>query len=333
MTGSAKDNISEVRRWGDKPYHSLDYELKKRFGGKVYKLSLSSFCSCPNRDGKVGRGGCIFCSEGGSGDFAQAYDGDVDGQIERAKALVSGKLKKEPAGYIAYFQSFTNTYGDPKRLRELFVKAARRDDILALSIATRPDCLPEETMELLTELRSIKPLWVELGLQTSDDRVAGVINRGYRTEVYEEAFHKLKASGIEVITHVILGLPFEDEAASERTVAYVCGLQHEGAHVDGIKLQLMHVLEGTRLAELYKNGEAHLRDYSLEEYAELLSGLIEIIPEDVVIHRLTGDAPKRLLISPKWSGDKKNVLNTVMKHLREKGSFQGKALSSQGRFT
>lgn len=313
--------------FGDKPYRSLDQELKRIYGGKVYKLSLSSFCSCPNRDGKLGTGGCIFCSEGGSGDFAQDRSLDIDAQIEGAKALVSKKLKTEPKGYIAYFQSFSNTYGDPKRLRELYMKAISRDDILILSIATRPDCLSEEIMELLTELNAIKPVWVELGLQTANDRVAEFINRGYRTSVFEEAFHKLKAVGITVIAHVILGLPFEDEAASKRTVSYLSGLEHEGRHIDGIKLHLMHVLKGTRLAELYTEGRAGLLEYSLEGYAELIADIIEQLPPDIVIHRITGDAPKRLLIAPLWSADKKRVLNRIAAVLRERGSYQGKALS------
>ena len=310
--------------WGDKRYHSLDHEMKRIYGGKVYRLSLSSFCGCPNRDGCISRGGCIFCSAAGSGDFAQAPSEDIDRQIEKAKELVSGKLGSPPAGYIAYFQSFTNTYGDPKRLRELFERAAIRDDILILSIATRPDCLPDEIMDMLRYLRSIKPVWVELGLQTADDSVAEFINRGYRLEVFENAFHMLKAADIGVITHVIAGLPYEDEEATKATVRYLAGLSHEGQHMDGIKLQLLHVLKDTRLHELYLEGKAHIREYSLEEYANLITELLELLPGDMVVHRLTGDAPKRLLVAPLWSADKKRVLNTIMKYMKERDTWQGR---------
>ncbi len=317
----------------EKPYRSLSQELKDIYGGKVYKLSLSSFCTCPNRDGSLGFGGCIFCSEGGSGEFAQASEADIDTQIEKAKELVAGKLKKKPAGYIAYFQSFSNTYGDIKRLRELYLRTIKREDVLILSLATRPDCLGEEVMELLRELNSIKPVWVELGLQTSDDRTAKFINRGYETKIFTEAFHKLKAAGIGVIAHVIIGLPFEEPEDTLRTISYLSGLLHEGRHIDGIKLHLMYVLSGTKLGRLYERGEAHLYEYSLSGYADMIADIIEHLPQDIVIHRITGDAPKRYLMAPLWSADKKRVLNTIAKRLRERGSYQGRCFTPPKDFT
>ena len=310
--------------WGDKRYHSLDYEMKRIYGGKVYRLSLSSFCGCPNRDGRISRGGCIFCSAAGSGDFAQPPSYDISLQIERAKELVSGKLRRPPAGYIAYFQSFTNTYGDADRLYRLFHEAAVRDDILILSIATRPDCLPKDIVDMLVKLSHIKPVWVELGLQTADDGVADFINRGYGLSVFEQAFHMLKEAGIGVIPHVIAGLPYEDEEATRATVRYLAGLMHEGMHIDGIKLQLLHVLRGTRLYELYLEGRAQLKEYSPMEYADLIADLLELLPEDIVVHRLTGDAPRSLLAAPLWSADKKMVLNSIAKCLRERDTFQGR---------
>ena len=205
----------------EKPYRSLSQELKDIYGGKVYKLSLSSFCTCPNRDGSLGFGGCIFCSAGGSGEFAQASEADIDTQIERAKELVAGKLKKKPAGYIAYFQSFSNTYGDPERLKELFLRAMEPEDVLILSVATRPDCLPDEILDMLSELARIKPVWVELGLQTVDEKVAEFINRGYKLPVFEEGVRSLKEAGIGVVVHVIAGLPAEGEEEFRITYSFL----------------------------------------------------------------------------------------------------------------
>lgn len=310
--------------WGDRRYHSLDHELKKEYGGKVYKLSLSSFCTCPNRDGNKGSGGCIFCSEGGSGDFAQAPSLDVAEQLRAARRLVESKLGSDPAGYIAYFQSFSNTYGDPERLRELFMAAMYEPEVRILSIATRPDCLPPEIMELLGELAGRKPVWVELGLQTADDKVGRFINRCYDREVFEEAVRKLGDAGIGVVVHVIVGLPFEGPEEIKATIRYLAKFRSSGLHIDGIKLHLMHVLSGTELGRLYERGEAHLHEYSLEEYADLIVDLLELIPGDVVIHRMTGDAPRRLLVAPLWSTDKKRVLNTIARRLRERATWQGR---------
>ena len=297
-------------------YNSFNNAMRKRFGGKVYRLSLSTGCTCPNRDGKCGTGGCIFCSEGGSGEFAQSSVLPIDVQIEKAKELVAGKISADPAGYIAYFQSFSNTYvhdeAELDRLRELFYLAINHKDILGLSIATRPDCIDDDIIELLKELNSIKPVWVELGLQTADDKTAELINRGYRTEVYDAAVRMLHGIGVEVVTHVIIGLPGESYDNVRDTVKHVAELFEERKDrklQDGIKFTLLYVLKGTRLHRMIQNGEISIHEYTLEEYSEVLTKLLEIIPDDMVVHRITGDPPKSLLISPLWAADKKRVLN------------------------
>ena len=297
-------------------YNSFNNAMRKRFGGKVYRLSLSTGCTCPNRDGKCGTGGCIFCSEGGSGEFAQSSVLPMDVQIERAKELVAGKISTDPAGYIAYFQSFSNTYvhdeAELNRLRELLYLAINHKDILGLSIATRPDCIDEDITELLKELNSIKPVWVELGLQTADDKTAELINRGYRTGVYDAAVRMLHGIGVEVVTHVIIGLPGESYDNVRDTVKHVAELFEERKDrklQDGIKFTLLYVLKGTRLHRMIQNGEISIHEYTLEEYSEILAQLLKIIPDDMVVHRITGDPPKSLLISPLWAADKKRVLN------------------------
>ena len=297
-------------------YNSFNNAMRKRFGGKVYRLSLSTGCTCPNRDGKCGTGGCIFCSEGGSGEFAQSSVLPMDVQIERAKELVAGKISTDPAGYIAYFQSFSNTYvhdeAELNRLRELLYLAINHKDILGLSIATRPDCIDEDITELLKELNSIKPVWVELGLQTADDKTAELINRGYRTGVYDAAVRKLHGIGVEVVTHVIIGLPGESYDNVRDTVKHVAELFEERKDrklQDGIKFTLLYVLKGTRLHRMIQSGEISIREYTLEEYSEVLAQLLKILPDDMIVHRITGDPPKSLLISPLWAADKKRVLN------------------------
>ena len=272
--------------------------FERRFGGKVYKLALSCSSTCPNRDGRVGTRGCLFCSEGGSGEFAES-EGSVDEMIERAKLRVASKIKTNK--FIAYFQRYTSTYAPFERLESFFTKAIRREDVVALSVATRPDCLPENVLDLLERLNKIKPVFVELGLQTVSEQTAKLIRRGYDLGVYDEAVGALHARGINVITHVILGLPGESREDMFRTVAYV------GERTDGIKLQLLHVLRGTDLEKMYERGE--FETLTLEEYGEILAGCLDVLPLRVVVHRLTGDAPKRLLVAPKWSGDKKRVLN------------------------
>ncbi|MCR4671677.1 MAG: TIGR01212 family radical SAM protein [Lachnospiraceae bacterium] len=290
-----------------------DY-LIETFGTKVYKLSLSSGCTCPNRDGTLGTGGCSFCSEGGSGDFAAPLL-PVGEQIRAAKALVDPKfpsrIPPEERKYIAYFQSYTNTYGSPVRLRELYHEAISYPEIAALSIGTRPDCIPDEILEMLKELNRVKPVWVELGLQTVHERTAGKFRRGYELPAFEDAYMRLKEAGITVIVHVILGLPGESEEDMLETVRYLASLPYG---LDGIKLQLLHVLKGTELGEKYL--VSPFKIMTLEEYSDLIVKCLDLLPEETVIHRLTGDAPKRLLIAPEWSGDKKRVLNTIRAKLR-----------------
>ncbi len=303
-------------------YNSFNNAMRERFGGKVYRLSLSTGCTCPNRDGRCGTGGCIFCSEGGSGEFAQSSVLPVNVQIEKAKELVAGKVSSDPAGYIAYFQSFSNTYVHDKAelagLRELYYSAINHEDILGLSIATRPDCIDDDVLILLKELNSIKPVWVELGLQTSNNKTAELINRGYKTEDYDAAVRKLHSIGIEVVTHVIIGLPGESYDDARDTVKHVVRLFEERKSrklQDGIKLTLLYVLKGTRLHEMIQNGEIKLQEYTLEEYTDVLIQLLKIIPDGMVVHRITGDPPKSSLISPLWAADKKKVLNYLRKKM------------------
>lgn len=291
-----------------------DY-CKEKFGTKVYRLSLSTGCSCPNRDGRAGRGGCSFCSEGGSGEFATKVK-PVEVQIEEAKDRVKSKfpkaIKEEDKKYIAYFQSFTNTYGDVDRLGGIFRTAVLRDEIAAISIGTRPDCLEGDMLALLDELNKIKPVWIELGLQTIHEDSAKAFNRGYSLPVFNKAYMELKKRNIEVIVHVILGLPGETDKDMYETVRYLANLSPK---LDGIKLHLLHILKNTRLEREYR--EKPFKILSLDEYTEILINCLRILPESVVIHRMTGDGDKRLLVEPLWSADKKRVLNTINKAIRE----------------
>lgn len=291
-----------------------DY-CKEKFGTKVYRLSLSTGCSCPNRDGRAGRGGCSFCSEGGSGEFATKVK-PVEVQIEEAKDRVKSKfpkdIKEEDKKYIAYFQSFTNTYGDVDRLGGIFRTAVLRDEIAAISIGTRPDCLEGDMLALLDELNKIKPVWIELGLQTIHEDSAKAFNRGYSLPVFNKAYMELKKRNIEVIVHVILGLPGETDKDMYETVRYLANLSPK---LDGIKLHLLHILKNTRLEREYR--EKPFKILSLDEYTEILINCFRILPESVVIHRMTGDGDKRLLVEPLWSADKKRVLNTINKAIRE----------------
>ncbi len=292
-------------------YTTLNSYLKERFGCKVYKLAVDGGFTCPNRDGTLGTGGCIFCSAGGSGEFAQSRELSVAEQLEKGKALVSKKIKN--GKYIAYFQAFTNTYAPPEMLRKLYLEAIESPDIVALSVATRPDCLGSGVLEVLDEINKIKPVFVELGLQSIHEKTAQYIRRGYPLEVYDKAVEDLHNIGINVVTHLIVGLPDETEADILESVRYVCRV------TDGIKLQLLHILEGTDLAEEYKSGK--IRTLTLDEYVEIIKKCVEVIPESVVIHRLTGDGAKRDLIAPLWSADKKTVLNRINKALSEVASI------------
>ena len=283
--------------------------LKEQYGEKIYRLALESGCTCPNRDGTVGHGGCTFCSEGGSGEFASKV-APVAEQIEQAKALV--KSKTHGNHFIAYFQSFTNTYGDLDRLRELYMETIKRDDIVILSLGTRPDCLGNDVIELLKELNGIKPVWVELGLQTVHDRTAERINRCYPLRIFEDAYQKLKSAGLTVIVHLIFGLPGESEEDMLDSVRYLAALTPPP---DGVKLQLLQILRGTRMAEEYAKGLVPVM--TLPEYTDLVVKALRILPPETVIHRLTGDGPRRLLIAPEWCTDKKRVMNTLRKAIVE----------------
>ena len=279
-----------------------DY-LQGRYGEKIYKLSLSSGCTCPNRDGTVGTGGCTFCSEGGSGDFAADF-APIEEQIGMAKEKIAGKTTASK--FIAYFQSYTNTYGDVERLTKLYEETINRDDIAILSLGTRPDCLGDEVMDMLIHLNKIKPLWVELGLQTIHDRTADSFNRGYPLKVFDEAYKKLRQAGIEVIVHVIFGLPGESKDDMLDTIRYLAGLKPP---LQGIKIQMLHVLKGTKLGETYEENPFPI--LSLDEYANLVGESLGILPEDTVIHRMTGDGPGWLLIEPDWSRNKRKVMNRI----------------------
>lgn len=289
-------------------YLSFNKYLKDKFGQKVYKISLDGGFTCPNRDGKTGTRACIFCSKGGSGDFAENRDMSITEQIESGKKKVEKKIKS--GKYIAYFQAFTNTYAPVETLRQKYEQAINHPDIVALSIATRPDCLGDDVLRLLDEMNKIKPVFVELGLQTIHQKSAKYIRRGYDLSVYDKAVRDLKKIGVNVVVHVILGLPKESENDMLETVKYVC---ESGAN--GIKLQLLHVIDGTDLAKNYEKGL--FKTLEFDEYVNLIVKCVKIIPKDIVIHRLTGDGAKKDLIAPLWSADKKRVLNAINKALRE----------------
>ena len=305
------------QRWGERRYYALDYYLKQNFGEKLYKISLNGGCSCPNRDGTCGTRGCIFCSEGGSGDFAASSSLSVADQLAYGKGLVRPKYNGH--SYIAYFQAYTNTYAPVEHLRKIFTEAISHPDIVALSIGTRPDCLGDDVLELLYSLNQIKPVWVELGLQTIHEDTARYIRRGYPLSCFNTAVKNLRAGGIEVIVHTILGLPGESRKDILETMAYLNAMD-----IQGIKLQLLHVLRGTDLAADHEAGL--FRTYERDEYLNLVIDCLEHLRPDIVIHRVTGDGPKDLLIAPLWASRKREVLNLLHHRMKEKESFQGKAL-------
>lgn len=306
-----------MKKWNEKPYHSLDYMLRERFGEKVYKVTLNGGMSCPNRDGKIGKRGCIFCSEGGSGDFAADASLSITEQIDSQIEMLS---KKRPIQkYIAYFQAYTNTYAPVEYLRKIFTEALSHPSVVALSIGTRPDCLGEEVLELLDELNKKKPVWIELGLQTIHESTAQYIRRGYRLECFERAVEELRKRKIEVIVHTILGLPGETKEDILSTIRYL-----NTKDIQGIKLQLLHVLRGTDLAADYEQGKFEV--FEREEYLKLLQECLENLDPSIVIHRITGDGPAELLIAPLWAARKREVLNLFHRQMKEEKSFQGKLL-------
>lgn len=304
-------------KWDEKPYHSLDYEMKHRFGEKVYRVALNGGMTCPNRDGTIGSGGCIFCSSGGSGDFAASSRLSISEQIHTQKELI---CQKRPVHkFIAYFQAYTNTYAPVDYLEEIFTEAIADPEVVVLSIATRPDCLPDEVLDLLERLNQIKPVWIELGLQTIHEDTARFIRRGYELPCFEQALKELRRRGIEVIVHTILGLPGE---SPERMLATIDYLNH--CDIQGIKLQLLHILKHTDLADYYLNETNEFRAMEMEEYIQLLIDCIEHLAPEIVIHRLTGDGPGDLLIAPLWSSRKRTVLNRIHAALRERNTWQGR---------
>lgn len=294
-------------------YNSLNNYLRNKFGKKVYKISIDGGFTCPNRDGKISTGGCIFCSAKGSGDFATSKSLSITQQIEQGKERVRSKTKDN--SFIAYFQAFTNTYAPIDVLESKFTEAINHKNIVALSVATRPDCVDDNVLKLLEKLNKIKPVWVELGLQTIKESSVDYIRRGYENSVYVDTATKLRNIGIEVITHIILGLPNENKLDMLRSVDFAC------KYSDGIKLQLLHILKGTDLLKDYENSKFNA--LTMEQYIDILCDAVSIIPKNVVIHRLTGDGDKKILVAPLWSGNKKVVLNTINKTFEERNIIQG----------
>lgn len=308
-----------MKTWNGKPYHSLDYMLRERFGEKVYKVTLNAGMTCPNRDGTLGRRGCIFCSEGGSGDFAADTRLSITDQINSQISLLSSKrpIRK----YIAYFQAYTNTYASVTYLEKVFSEALSHPDIVALSIGTRPDCLGDDVLNLLSSLNKIKPVWIELGLQTMHERTAAYIRRGYPLSCFEDAVYRLRQQEIDVIVHTILGLPGETSQDVLTTMKYL-----NTRNIQGIKLQLLHILKGTDLAFDFHAGK--FRALERDEYLNLVEMCLETLDPSIVIHRVTGDGPKDLLIAPLWASRKREVLNLLHHRMKEHQSFQGKQFIS-----
>lgn len=301
--------------WDGKRYHSLNWELKKQYHKRLYKIALNGGMTCPNRDGTLGSRGCIFCSEGGSGDFAGDVTQSVTRQLQAGKEHLAAKY--DGHSYIAYFQAYTNTYAPVSYLEKLFMEAIQDPDVEILSIATRPDCLPDEVICLLSGLNRIKPVWIELGLQTVHEDTAQLIRRGYPLSVFEDALKRLREKGLTVIVHTILFLPGETREKMLETISWL-----NRQDIQGIKLQLLHILKGTDLSVYYQTHPFHVPD--LEEYLSLLGDCIALLRPDIVIHRVTGDGPKELLIAPLFTGHKKHVLNSLGRRLREQDIWQGK---------
>ena len=323
---SFPDSAADIHtrtRWGEKRYYSLDCYLKETYGRKLYKIALDGGMTCPNRDGTLGTGGCIFCSAGGSGDFAGDRTLSITSQMNAGKSLLAKKY--QGSGYIAYFQAYTGTYGPLPRLRKVFTEAIRYPGTEILSIATRPDCLSQEVLTLLQELTLEKTVWVELGLQTIHQKSADFIRRGYELPIFEQAVSSLRSIGIPVIVHVILGLPTENTKDMLATIRYLNSMD-----IQGVKLQLLHILRGTELAACYEANPFPI--LTLTEYLRLLGTCISQLRPDIVIHRLTGDGPKHLLIEPEWTTNKRLVLNQIQSYLKSQDLWQGRSYTN-GRIT
>ncbi|MHC1719426.1 MAG: TIGR01212 family radical SAM protein [Clostridiaceae bacterium] len=302
--------------WGDKRYHSLNYFLREKFKCKVYKISLDAGFSCPNRDGSISYGGCIFCSERGSGDFAGNSQLSIHAQFEAIKSMMAKKWKE--GKYIAYFQAYTNTYAPIEVLREKFSEAVNEEGVVALAIATRPDCLKEEVLDLLEELNKKVYVWVELGLQTANAETAERINRGYKLEVFEDALKRLRKRGIDTVCHVIFGLPGENNEDMLDTIRYI-----SKQDIQGIKIHLLHLMKNTPMVKLYDEGQ--LKFMEEDEYVDLVCRAIALLPPEMVVHRLTGDSPRELLIGPMWSLKKWEILNSIDNLLKDNDMFQGQS--------
>lgn len=303
------------KEWDSKRYHSLNYFLRNKFGQKVYKISLDAGFSCPNRDGKISTGGCLFCSERGSGDFAGDRNFSIHKQFEDIEEMMHKKWKN--GKYIAYFQAYTNTYAPINVLKQKYTEALNEKDVVALAIATRPDCLEDEVLDLLEEINKEYYVWVELGLQTTNEKSAKLINRGYTLDVFEDAIKRLKERNIDFVVHTIFGLPGESKTDMLKTVEYVA---HCGAR--GIKFHLLHLMKETPLVKLYEDGRLVFMEQ--DEYIDVICKSIAMLPQDMVVHRLTGDAPRNLLIGPMWSLKKWEVLNAIDKAMIDNDVYQGR---------
>lgn len=304
-----------MESWNGKPYHSFDYMLKERFSCKIYKTALNGGMTCPNRDGTLGERGCIFCSQGGSGDFAGDRRDSITEQINKQAEKLA--QKRNASAFIAYFQAYTNTYAPVEYLRKIYTEAINHPQVAAVSIGTRPDCLGPDVLALLEELNQIKPVWIELGLQTIHERTAAYIRRGYPLSCFEETVKALRQRDLDVIVHTILGLPGESRQDILETMEYL-----NRRDIQGIKLQLLHVLKGTDLAQDYLEGRFSV--YTMEEYLDILIDCLEHLSPDIVIHRLTGDGPKDLLMAPLWSSKKRTVLNTLHHECKIRHAYQGR---------
>ncbi|KEH99437.1 TIGR01212 family radical SAM protein [Clostridium massiliodielmoense] len=302
-------------KWGDKRYHTLNYFLREKFGEKVFKISLDAGFSCPNRDGTISKGGCIYCSERGSGDFAGDRHFSISSQFDDIKEMMKNKWKK--GKYIAYFQAYTNTYAPVEELRRKYEEAVNEEGVVALAIATRPDCLSDEVVDLISEFNDRVYTWVELGLQTSNEDTAKLINRGYDLPVFEDALTRLRERNIDVVVHTIFGLPGEDREDMLNTIRYL-----REKDIQGIKIHLLHLLKGTPMVKLYEQGK--LKFLEQDEYIDIIVKAVSMLPQDIVIHRLTGDAPRKLIIGPMWSLKKWEVLNAIDAKFNSQDTYQGK---------